>query len=78
MFLPCFFFAALYIFQRFIKSQRGFSIAGAGAGYTFYPLSNETNQEKNEFEEIIQKSRLDKPSKELFPIQVATQLPLPN
>ena len=27
------------MFQRFIKSQRGFSNAGAGAGYTFYPLS---------------------------------------
>ena len=31
------YFAANYIFQRFIKSQRGFSIAGAG--YTFYPHS---------------------------------------
>ena len=31
-------FAAIYIFQRFIKSQRGFS--NAGAGYTFYPLSS--------------------------------------
>ena len=31
------YFAAKYIFQRFIKSQRGFSNAGAGAGYTFYP-----------------------------------------
>ena len=35
-------FAAIYIFQRFIKSQRGFSNAGAGAGYTFYPLSFNT------------------------------------
>ena len=35
------YFAAKYIFQRFIKSQRGFSNAGAGAGagYTFYPHS---------------------------------------
>ena len=33
------YFAATYIFQRFIKSQRGFSNAGAGAGYTFYPVS---------------------------------------
>ena len=32
-------FAAKYIFQRFIKSQRGFSNAGAGAGYPFYPHS---------------------------------------
>ena len=31
-------FAAIYIFQQFIKSQRGFSNAGAGAGYTFYTL----------------------------------------
>ena len=33
------YFAAKYIFQRVIKSQRGFSNAGAGAGYTFYPHS---------------------------------------
>ena len=33
-------FAAIYIFKRFIKSQRGFSNAGAGAGYTFYPHSS--------------------------------------
>ena len=32
-------FAPKYIFQRFIKSQRGFSNVDAGAGYTFYPLS---------------------------------------
>ena len=31
------YFAAKYIFQRFIKSQFGFSNADAGAGYTFYP-----------------------------------------
>ena len=31
------YFAAKYIFQRFIKSQSGFS--NAGAGYTFYPHS---------------------------------------
>ena len=30
-------FAAIYIFKRFIESQRGFS--NAGAGYTFYPHS---------------------------------------
>ena len=36
------YFAATYIFQRFIKSQRGFSNAGAGAGYTFYPVSHKT------------------------------------
>ena len=35
------YFAAKYNFQRFIKSQRGFSNAGAGAGYTFYPHSNQ-------------------------------------
>ena len=29
------YFAATYFFKRFIKSQRGFS--NAGAGYTFYP-----------------------------------------
>ena len=34
------YFAAKYIFQRFIKSQRGFSTASAGAGYTFYPHSD--------------------------------------
>ena len=33
------YFAAKYIFQRLIKSQRGFSNADAGAGYTFYPHS---------------------------------------
>ena len=32
-------FVARYIFQRFIKSQRGFS--NAGAGYTFYPHSTD-------------------------------------
>ena len=31
-------FAAIYIFQRGIKSKRGFSNADAGVGYTFYPL----------------------------------------
>ena len=36
------YFAATYIFQRFIKSQRGFSNAGAGSGYTFYPVSLNT------------------------------------
>ena len=30
-------FAAIYTFKGFIKSRRGFSNAGAGAGYTFYP-----------------------------------------
>ena len=38
--LLCFYgtyFVATYIFKRFIKSQRGFS--NAGAGYTFYPHS---------------------------------------
>ena len=38
------YFAAKYNFQRFIKSQGGFSNAGAGAGYTFYPHSSETPQ----------------------------------
>ena len=32
------YFAAKYIFQRLIKTQRGFS--NAGAGYTFYPHSS--------------------------------------
>ena len=39
--LLCFYgiyFAATYIFKRFIKSQRGFS--NASAGYTFYPHSD--------------------------------------
>ena len=33
------YFAATYIFKRFVKSQRGFPNAGAGAGYIFYPHS---------------------------------------
>ena len=33
-------YTARHIFQRFIKSQWGFSNTDAGTGYTFYPLSS--------------------------------------
>ena len=35
-------------FQRFIKFQRGFSNAGAGTGYTFYPHSFMTTHDSDE------------------------------